>query len=206
MFVNFFEENMQALGFFKEDPALPEESVMLHLRARGLREQPRKTLVLSIVMSFVVAPLFIVTLPLLIFRRLPSLIVAFMAGVIAHQLYGTDLDTALLVSASAYLFLNAYAIFWWAFLLLFDLVDLLLYGSLTKLWVHWYFMRPEIHKKHFNTRFVVHIFTSRQLLSSDMFGREGDVFFDQVQQYAYDEDAKQKLIEDYWKEVGAQSK
>lgn len=75
MFVNFIRENLTAIGILKDKPALPEESVMLNLRARGLRVQTRKKLFRTLLVGFCVGHLLsIITLPIAIFKRLPSFI------------------------------------------------------------------------------------------------------------------------------------
>jgi hypothetical protein len=205
VFVNFFRENLQAIGVIKEEPAYPEESVMLHLRARGLMMQARKKLFLTLLVGFFVGLLMdVIMLPVIIFRRLPSLVTLLIVGLILSYFFGFNVSDAFIYSLIIYLSLNAYAIFWQAFLIIFDFLDIITYGSLTRLWLLFYFMRPDTHKEHHNNHFKVHIFCSRQLMSTDKLFKEGNDFFHKSQEYSYSDEAKKKLVENYWENIGSE--
>ena len=202
MFVNFIQENLQAVGIKKEDPALPEESVMLHLRVRGLKTQPRKKLFLALGIGiFIHLLLGLITIPIAIFRRLPSLVCASIVGIVFWYFLDSSINQALIYSLIVYLLLNAYAIFWVISLFIYDLLDIITYGSLTRLWVNFYLMKFDTHKTHYNTRFTTHIYSSRLLFETDKLYREEKDFFDKLESSAYDEQAKKKLVENYWESV-----
>lgn len=202
MFVNFIKENFQAIGIAKEGPALPEESAMLHIRARGLKAQPRKKLFLALGISIFIGLLLgLITTPISIFRRLPSLVFASIVGLIFWYFLDSSINQALIYSFITYLLINAYAIFWVVSLFIYDLIDIITYGSLTRLWINFYLMRFDVHKTHYNSRFTTHIYTSRLLFETDQMYREEKVFFDKIESLAYEEQAKKDLVENYWKNV-----
>jgi len=200
MFINFIQENLRAIGVKKEDPALPQESVMLHLRARGLKTQPRKRLFLALGIGFFIRLLLeLFTTPISIFQRLPSLVLASIVGLVFWYFLDSSMNQALIYSLITYLLLNGYAIFWAVFLFIYDLIDIITYGSLTRLWLNFYLMKFHDHKITYNTRLTTHIYTSRLLFKTDKLYMEEKDFFDKLENSAYDEQAMKELVENYWR-------
>lgn len=205
MFVNPIRENLAVIGIIKEDPALPEESVMLHLRARGLSLQSRKNLSISLLTGFFIGILLTLTsLPIFLFKRLPSLLISVAAALIFFYFFDISFSDVLVYSLSLYFILNAHAMFWNVFLIIFDIIDILTYGSLTRLWLFTYFLRPDTHKEHCNTYLVTHIFCSRLLLVTDKLSAEEKTFLRQYESTVYDTEAKEKLVRSYWKHIETQ--
>jgi hypothetical protein len=202
MFVNFISENLQAIGIIKENPVCPVESVMLNLRAKGLKKQSRKNLFRVLSIGFIIGLFTIIMMmPISILKRLPSLLLSLLVGLTLFYHFNLVKEEALIYALIIYLALNGVAIFGKLLLLIFDLVDILTYGSLTRLWLFSYFLRINEHKEFRVSSLVTHIFVSRQLLLTDNLCREGDNFFNQYQSIAYDDDAKKELVANYWKNI-----
>lgn len=202
MFVNFITENLQLIGLKKINPACPVESVMLHLRARGLKKQSRINLFRGLCIALIIG-LFMkfIMIPLSIFQRLPSLIASLIVGFTLFSYLNLEEYDAIIFTLLIYLALNGVAIFRKLLLLIFDLFDILTYGSLTRLWLFSYFLMINEHKKFRVNSLTTHIFSCRQLFCTDSLCREGDNFFNQYQSIAYDDDAKKELVANYWKNI-----
>lgn len=202
MFVNFITENLQFNGLKKVNPACPVESVMLHLRARGLKKQSRMNLFRGLCVALIIGIFMdLIKIPLSIFQRLPSLIASLIVGFTFFGYLNQDEYDAIIFTLLIYLSLNGVAIIGKVLLIIFDLVDFLTYGSFTRLWLFLYFLRINEHKEFRVNSLVTHIFCNRQLFRTDSLRREGDNFFDQYQRIAYDDDAKKELVTNYWKNI-----
>lgn len=204
--MNPIQEFLSFMGKVPHKEYHPVEDAMLHIRAKGLREQSRlnlyKTLVLGFPVTYIIGLIF---LPISLFtNRIISTVISTILTILAFSLFDLTSLQLFLVALSSICLLNIKSFSDWVQCLLFDVFDLLTFGSATKTWVNVYFSQVALHQeytKKVTSPLYSHIFTSRQLWQGNQYQKEGDYFFSEYQNLINNgsEHGVKTLVSDYWR-------
>jgi hypothetical protein len=185
----------------------PEENVLLHIRARGLKNQKRHQTFRALLLSL---PLVLVIDLFLLPIKLWLTIKTFLFGVLVSAALYLTLDVVTIYYAFIILvfiicIINFFSVTKWVQCLIFDLVDVLTYASLTRMWVGFYFSNQYVHKeytKKFNYSLISHIFQTRHHWPDTPLQVEEDSFGNKIQSLSDDADQLAFEVDQYWKNQG----
>jgi len=179
---------------------LPEENVMLHIRARGLNKESRMVLVRTILISTFMGLLFdLLGIPITLFIKAVSVIITFVLVFGLWFFFSITWGQILVLTLCLLVIFNAKSSTIWAKHLLFDIADCITFASCTKWWLHVYLSQSRIHRNWLNevdSTWAWHIYTSRLMWYDNPIQQEEDELFNNYDPSNVSE--VEKMIDSYW--------
>ncbi len=199
---NPLDEFLELFKFKNSRDILSEENVMLHIRARGLKNTTRITIMKIVLLGTPLRWILnILTFPLVLYQRFVSLVITVIFIFSIWYFYQISVSQILFLSLALLALLNVKSFSDYLKCVLFDLGDIITCGLLTNWWLRVYFSQSHLHKtwlSDVNSAINLHIFVSRELWGDHPMKREGDQFFDKMASIQNNDEQIKKLINDYW--------
>ena len=195
------------LHSYKDKTVIPQESVLLNIRARGIENQKRnqtfRGLLLSIPLVFLMDLAF---LPFKCWLNIKSILFGAIVSTVLYVMIDVvDIYSALIIFTSIICIINFLSIAEWIQGFVFDLLDLLTFASLTRLWVLFYFANKYVHKEYtatFNYSLISHIFQTRHHWGSTRLQAEEDSFLNKIESLSDNPYQLHFEVNKYWSELG----
>ena len=200
--MKFFDEMLKVINNLDNKKSLPEENVLLHIRARGLIKTSRLGILRVVLLGFPLNKLIdVLSLPITIYKKLKSLIISLCITILCYLVLNLDLIELTIIFVIALILSNLKSFSNWFQCFTFDIFDILLFSSLTKLWLKIYFSKTNSHQdwlNKFNSPLNLHIYTSRQLWNDKTIQSEEDEFGRVIQDNINDRKKISLLVKEYW--------
>lgn len=200
----FFNELLNIFNKLDVVNPLPEENVLLHIRARGLIKMSRFGILRAVVLGFPVTKIVeLFFLPLTIYKNLSGLIISFAVSFIIYLILKLDINNLIIIFLLFLILTNLRSFSNWFKCFLFDLFDIITLSSCSKLWLKIYFSKTNSHKEwleKFKSPLNLHIYQTRQLWKDKDIQNEEDEFLNQILKYSKDREILNGLVKNYWSE------
>ena len=198
----FFNELLKVFNKLDVINPLPEENVLLHIRARGLIKMSRFGILRAVVLGFPITKLVeLLFLPLTIYKNLIGLIISFTVSIIIYLVFNLDINNLIIIFLLILILTNLNSFSNWFKCFLFDLFDIITLSSCPKLWLKIYFSKTNSHGEwleKFKSPLNLHIYQTRQLWRDKIIQNEEDVFLNEILKFSKERDIVLGLVRNYW--------
>jgi len=199
---NPLNEFLEFINLINTRESLLEENVMLHIRARGLRDTNRSTIMKVILLGTPFRLIIdLLMLPFILFQQFLSITISLIIVITSWYIYQFSVSYCIVLFFILLAFLNVKSFSDYLKCIVFDLGDIISYGSFTKFWLKIYFSQTNLHKtwmSEVSPCLSSHIFSSRQLWGIHPMKSEGDRFFNNILSLKNNPEEIKILVDQYW--------